>query len=160
MRVVEALEPQRRRPWPCRSFGHEPDELGAGDLDAASRGLGLDSRDDLVERRRLPVLDVHRHLDEPAAGEREAERANAAEAAARLADDGRDRLRDGEVVGSEIDVERDERPAGADEDAAGGRVEPRRAAVGGELSGVDAPLELADPPRRSSAGRTPGASSP
>jgi SAM-dependent methyltransferase len=142
LRVVQALEPQRCRPGPCRSFGHEPDELGAGNLDAACRCLGFDTRHDLLERRRLPVFDVHRHLDEPSAREREPERAYAAKPASRLADHRCDGLRHPKVVGCEVDVEGDERPSGADENASGARMEPMRATIGSELTCVDSPLEL------------------
>ena len=44
--------------------------------------LLLDARDDVVQRGRLPVLDVHAHLDEPRARQVEPERAHAREAAA------------------------------------------------------------------------------
>ena len=46
------------------------------------------------------------------------------------------------VAAREVDVERDQRPPRADEDAARRRVEPRRPEVGRELARVDPPLQL------------------
>ena len=112
----------------------------------------LDPRDDLVERRRLPVLDVHADLDEAGARQVEPERAHAGKAAAALPHDRGDRARDLDVVAPQVDVEGDQRPARADEHGTGGRIEPRRAEVGRELAGVDPALELLAARR---AGRTP-----
>ena len=56
---------RRRRP---RTRRHQADELGADHLDAARPASAVDALDDLVQRGRLPVLDVHAHLREPARG--------------------------------------------------------------------------------------------
>jgi len=145
LRPVQALEPQSLRSGSGRAFRHEAHELGAGHADAPRRGLRGDARDDLLERSRLPVLDVHRHLNEPAADKWEAESAYAVEAAARLAYNSGDRLRNGDVVCGEIDVEGDERLSGTDEDAARAWVEAGRPAVRCDLARVDPPLQLSRP---------------
>ncbi len=93
-----------------------------------------------MQRGCLPVLDVHRDLDDTRARQVETERANAREAAPTLAHDARDLARDGELA-SEIDVERDQWPARADEHGAGGLVQPRWPVVGRQLARVDARLE-------------------
>ena len=80
-----------------------------------ARASAVDPPHDLVQRRRLPVLDVHAHLDEAGARQVEAEGAHAREPPARLADGRRDRARDLDVVASQVDVEGDQRPARADE---------------------------------------------
>ena len=54
------------------------------------RGLSLDARHDLVQRRGLEVLDVHAHLDEPGPRQLEPERPHPGEAAVPLADERRD----------------------------------------------------------------------
>ena len=120
---------------------HQTDELRADDRRAAEERLLLDARDDVVQRRGLPVLDVHAHLDEPRARQVEAERAHSRKAAAALADERRHLLR-GRELAAQIDVERDQRASGADEDCAGGRVEALRPEVRRQLAGVDPALEL------------------
>jgi hypothetical protein len=87
------------------------------------------------------VLHVERHLRAPARGEVEAEGAHAGQAAAGLAQAGRDVLRALEVVGDQVDVERDQRRPRGHEQRAGARVHPPRAEVGRELAAVDAPSE-------------------
>ena len=138
---VEPVDPQQRtrRGGGC-ACRHQADELGPHHLRPTRRGLRLDAADDLVQRGCLPVLDVHRDLDDTRARQIETERANAGEAAPALAHDARDLPRDGELA-SEIDVERDQRPARADEHGAGGLVQPRRPVVGRQLARVDARLE-------------------
>ena len=136
----------RRRDRGAR--GHQADELRADHLGAARRRLGGDPRDDLVQRGRLPVLDVHRHLHEPGRGSVEPERPDAREAAAALADDGRDLPR-GLERAAQVHVERDQRPPGADEHGAGRRVERARAEVGRELAARrGAAASSSTPPRR------------
>ena len=67
--TCDGSKPSMRRIAPAAADrgarGHEADELRADHLGAARRRLGGDPRDDLVQRGRLPVLDVHRHLHEP-----------------------------------------------------------------------------------------------
>src|SRR5207247_2113292 len=53
-----------------------------------------------------------------------------------------DRAGDLDVVGGEVDVERDQRPARTDDDAARVLVEPRRPIVRAKLARIDAALEL------------------
>ena len=77
----------------------------------------LDPRHDRVQLGRLPVLDVHAHLDEPGARKLEPERAHAREAAARLAHERGDLAR-GLERPAQVDVEGDQRPPHADEHAA------------------------------------------
>src|SRR5262245_16244037 len=133
---VEAADPQERPSrGDRRACGHQPDELGAFDVDAARVRLRLDAREDVVESGRLVVLDVHAHLRMTGAGERKPEGANSGETAASLAHDRGDLARNARVVGREVDVERDQRPAGADDDAARTRIETWRPEVGGDLAG-------------------------
>ena len=108
---------------------------------SASRG---DPRDDLVQRRCLPVLDVHRDLDEPSAWQLDAQRANAGEATTALAHDRGDVPRDLEWA-AKVDVERDQRRARTGDHAAGGLVQPRRPEVRRELTGVKAALQCLGP---------------
>ena len=142
-RCIETVDPEHRA-GSCSSRGgwHQPDELRAGHLDASRRRLRFDAGDDLVQRRGLVVLDVHADLRVTGARQREAERANTPEAAVLLADHGRDRARDLHVVGSQVDVERDQRPPRADDHAARAWVEPCGAEIRRQLPGVDAPLQL------------------
>ncbi len=108
-------------------------------------------RDDLVQRRGLPVLDVHRDLDESRARQLETERANTRVPTAALADDGGDCPRHLDRP-TQVDVERDQRRTRAGDHRAGGLVEARRPEVGNELAGVEA-RPAARRCRR--AGRTP-----
>ena len=117
-----------------------------------ARRLRGDPSDDLVERGRLPVLDVHAHLDNPGARQRQAQCPHAREAAVALPHDRGDRPRDLDVVGPQVDVERDQRPPRADEHRARAGVELRRPEVRRQLPCVD-PRAGAPPVRR--AGRTP-----
>src|SRR5438309_912869 len=64
-------------------------------------------------------------------------RSHAGQPAAGVAQAGGDSTGKAEVVGVEIDVERDERRPRADEHGAGGGVEPRRAVVRDDLPGGD-----------------------
>src|SRR5215218_4849439 len=142
VRLVEPVDPQDRA---CggrgRSRRHQPDELGADDLGTVGGRLGLDPGHDLVQCRRLPVLDVHRDLDDAGARQVEPERTDAEEAAAGLAHHRGDRLRILERA-PEVDVEGDQRSARADDDSARPLVEPLRAEVRLELARVDPPLQL------------------
>src|SRR5205823_7275277 len=84
-RGLEAIDPEHRPGCgSSRSRRHEPDELRAGDRCASCGRLLLDSLDDLLQRRRFPVLDVHAHLNEPCPRQVEAQRANAWKPASRL----------------------------------------------------------------------------
>jgi ubiquinone/menaquinone biosynthesis C-methylase UbiE len=145
VRLVETRQPECRRTGLRGALGHEADELGPRNADAPRAGFGFDAGHDLVERRRPPVLDVHRHLDEPATRKREAQCTHAAKASVRLTDHRRDGVRHLEVVGGEIDVEGNQRTAGADEHATGARIEPTRSPVRLDLARVDPPLELGRP---------------
>src|SRR5436309_35133 len=109
------------------------------------RVLDLEAGEDVVERGRLPVLDVHADLDETRARERETQRAYALEAAPALSDDGRDRPRDLEVIALQVDVEGNQRTAGSDDHAACGRIKPSRSEVRDELARVDPGLEPLGP---------------
>ena len=157
MRFVETVDPQHRAGRRgCSACRHQADELGADDLCAARCCLLLDPRHDLVQSRRLPVLDVHRDLNHTRARKVEAERTHAGEAAARLAHQRGDLHRCLELA-AQVDVERDQRPAGADDHATRALVQLPGAEVGLELAGVEPPLQLcraaAPEERRSAAGR-------
>ena len=82
-----------------------------------------------MQRRGLPVLDVHAHLDPAGPGKLEAERAHAREAAVALPDRRRDRARIVERRAAKVDVERDQRTPRADDHAARGRMEVGRPEV-------------------------------
>src|SRR4051812_40700989 len=114
--------------------------------------LGRDPLDYLVERGCFPVLDVHRYLDEPRARQVQAERADAREASTLLAHDRRDRTRRREIA-AQVYVESDQRPARAEDHAAGARVQLRRAEVGRELAVLD-PLLQSLRPAAAVVGRT------
>lgn len=146
MRGVEARDPQGRTGSGERSAGrHQAHELRADDLRAPRFCLLLDPGHDLVQRRRLEVLDVHRDLDEPGAGQVEPERAHAGESSARLADERSDLARRRELA-AQIDVERDQRPPRPDDHSAGSRVKLTRAIVRLELARRDPSSELRRPP--------------
>ena len=121
---------------------------------ASRRCLALDPRDDLVQRRGLVVLDVHAHLHEARARELEPERADAREPAVLLAYEPRNLARSLDAA-TEVDVERDQRPPGADEHAAGTFIQPRRAEVRRELARVDPALQLGRPARSEERGAAP-----
>ena len=146
----DASKPSIRSTAPggCRGRArrHQADELRADDLDAARRGLLLDPRDDLVQRGRLPVLDVHAHLHEP--------RARQVEARARARPGSRRRVSRTSAAISRADLESS--PRRLTLNAISGRraptstppadrIEPRRPEVGRELARVDAPLQLLRP---------------
>lgn len=81
------------------------------------------------------ILDVHADLDEARTTQLEAQRPNAAKAAARLADERRDLTCDLERRTAQVDVESDEWPACADEHGACTRIELGRTEVRRELAG-------------------------
>src|SRR5581483_9540771 len=122
--------------------GHQADELSARDLDTSRARLALDRGDDVVQRRGLPVLDVHAHLRATAGGQVEPERAHAGKAAAALAHGSRDLARLLEMRAREVDVEGDQRTARPDDRSSRRRVESPRAEVRRELARVDALLQL------------------
>lgn len=158
MRRVEAIDAQDRA---GRRHGgarrHEPDELCSSNGCAVGTRFFLDSRDDLVQRRRLEILDVHAHLRVTRARQEEAKRTHACKATALLADHRRDRAGGLDVRRGEIDVERNQRTTRSDNDAACTLVESRRTEVRLDLTGVDPPLQLlgatATVERRPAAGR-------
>ena len=143
---VEAVDPEkgarRLHGGPGR---HEADELAADDLGSARLGLGRHALDDLVQRGRFPVGDVHAHLDDAGAGQVEAERTDARKAAVALPDQARDLAGDLDALRAQVDVEGDEGPAYAEENRARRWVQPVRAPVGQELTGVDPALQLVRP---------------
>ena len=105
----------RAAPGPAAP-GQKTDQLRCP-LDTARRGLGsARAPTTSPEVDALRILDVHAHLDDPAAPRQpEAERADAGEAPALLQHDRCDRARDVDVVRGQVHVERDERPARAHE---------------------------------------------
>src|SRR5205814_322287 len=144
-RCVERGNPQRR---PGRSdgsaCGYQTDELGGENGCPAQLGLRFDTRDDLVERGRLPVLDVHAHLDAARAGQVETERTDAGKPTAAFAHDLGDRESRLEVA-LDVDIEGDQRRPRADDDSACFRVEARRPVIRAELARGEAALELLGP---------------
>ena len=127
------------------ALGKEPHELAGSHLDAPRSGDLAHEGDDVGEPRGLDVDHVQRHLDAPRAGQEQTERLYAAHASARLAHGGRDRLRVLERARPELEVERDQELPRADDDAAGARVEPRRAEVRPHLARVEPALKLGGP---------------
>ena len=111
-------------------------------VDTATTGFLADAGNDLVERRGLPVLDVHADLHAPGERQRQPERPNPRESAAGLPDDARDRSCDLDVLGSEVDVEGDQRPPRAHEHAARGRIERTRPEIRSKLALPEAAPEL------------------
>ena len=159
------VDPERRAPAAAAAApaGISPTSSEPGDLGAARRRLRLDPRDDLVQRRRLPVLDVHAHLDEAgaAAGRARARarpgsppsrsRTTAAISRATSTSAPR-RLTLNAISGA---ARADEHAARALGSSCGG---PKS---GAELARVDrAAAAPSGPPRRKNAGPRPGASSP
>ena len=156
-RGVEPVDPEHRPGRRGRGAGgHQPDELRADDLGAARLRLALDPLDDLVQRRRLPVLDVHRHLHEPGPRQVEAEGAHA-----------RGSRRPARGRPPRPRARRDSAPrrltlnaisgrAGADDHAAGGLVQRGRPEVGHELARR---RSAAAARRGRRGGRTPGPAS-
>ena len=141
-RRVEPPDPQHRAGGRgCCAGRHQADELGVGDLGATGVRFAFDAQHDLVQRRGLPVLDVHAHLRHPRPWEVETERSYAGEPAAALTHDRRDRTGDVGSRADEVDVERDQRRADADQHAAGACIETRGAGVGDELGCVDPALQ-------------------
>ena len=143
MRSIEAFDSEdcagSRRGRAC---GHEPDELRAGHADPERARFFIDSTDDLVQRGGLVVLDVHAHLGMAGPRQKQPKRAHAREPTTFLAHYCSNRARDLDVVRGQVDVERDQWPARADDDAARTLVEPRGSVVGTKLARVDAALEL------------------
>ena len=116
---------------------------------------------DLVQRRRLEVEDVHAHLDLAGTRQAQPDRLHARHPAARLADRARDVLGDGDVVGVEHEVVRDERIAGAHEGDPG----PARSTSRGPASGRSSPAAIrrtssSSPPLRKKAGPATSAHEP
>ena len=112
-----------------------------------ARASALDSIDDLVQGRRFVVLDVHADLRTTGSRQEQPECAHTGETATLLPHDCCDCPRYLHIVGGEVHVERDQRPARADDDTTGALVESRRTEVRAKLARVDTALEL----RRASA---------
>src|SRR5436190_11767695 len=97
-----------------------------------------------MQRGRLPVLYVHADLHDPRPRQLEAERTDAGEPAAALAHDGRDLARSLDRGPGHVDVERDQRPARADDHAACALVQPSRPEVRRQASRTESPPQLVD----------------
>src|SRR5712691_3829361 len=124
------------------------DDLRCLDLDPAALRLIADHAEDFPDVRDAVIGQVHRHLDQAAVGELEAERLDVGQAAGRRADRLRDVLRDLQVRGLEVDVVSDQRDAGAHGGRAGAGVDLRGALVWravGVSDMVDEVLEAALP---------------
>ena len=116
----EAFDPEQlARGLDGRARGHEPHQLRADDLDAAPLRLGRDPADDLVQPSSLPVGDVHADLDEAGPRQIEPERANAGKPAVALPNQGGDLAGGRDVIGAQVDVERDQWSPDAYQHAAG-----------------------------------------
>ena len=160
VRRIEAGDAEQRA---CRrdggAAGSRPTSSEPRDAEPSRRRLPLDRGDDLVQRGRLPVLDVEAHLDVPRPREAEPERADAREAAVALAHRTRHLPRGLEVVAGEVDVERDQRrraPTSTPPARSSSRVGPK--------SGASSPASMrrcssSGPPRRKNAGPRPAARS-
>ena len=141
-RGVEAVDPESRaRSSGGRTGRHEPDKLRAKDRSVSRRCLRLDALNDLVQCGRLPVFDIHRHLDDAGPRQVETERSHAGKPAALLPDHRGDLL-GGRKGSLQIDVERDQRATRAEDHAACARVKRRRAEARLELVVVEASLQL------------------
>ena len=116
-------------------------------------GQPLDLADDPVKRRRGDVDQVHRDLRAAGAREPEPERLHARKAAVARPDRRGDRAGHLDVARVELEVERDERRAHAEEDGARGRMELRRAEERLDLARTRAGRRER---RRLPCGRTPG----
>ena len=95
-----------------------------------------------MQGRGFPILDVHADLRVARARQVEAQRADAGKPAVALADRARDRTGRLDVGVDEVHVERDQRAAGADDDATRRRMQLRRPEVGRELARLDPVLQL------------------
>jgi SAM-dependent methyltransferase len=157
VRAVEAVDPQQRSGRGDRgSRRHQADKLGADHLCPTYFRFPLDTSDDLVERRRLVVLDVHAHLHQPRGRQLQSERPHPREASVALPHRTRNLTRRHNRA-AEVDVEGDQRPPRTNEDRAGPLVEASRPVIGLELARREPPTELHRPPaakeRRPPAGR-------
>ncbi len=142
--VVERLEHARvagRRGDARRR--DETDELAAAELGSARRGLGLDPRDHPMRRGCGDVHDVRRDLEAPVP-ERKAERLDPGQPARGRANGRRDLSCDAERS-QQLEIERDERPADAEQHGTRSRINPRRPEVRRQLPELDAPLQLDEP---------------
>src|SRR5919204_5214876 len=81
------------------------------------RRLRFDASEYVVERSRLVVLDVHAHLGVTCTLEHQTERAYSRKTAIRFPYSAGDCACGFDVRAREVDVERDQRPAGPDDDA-------------------------------------------
>ena len=113
--------------------GDQADQLGLERAGAERRRQLPHPLDHLAQRHRQRVVDVGRDLG-AAAGERQADRPHAGQAAAGLAQPGGDRAGDLDVAAVELDVEGGQRRAGGDQGRAGacgaaGRARGRAAAL-------------------------------
>ena len=109
---------------------HEPHDLASDDWNAVAFRLVTDQREHALHRRAPGVHEVHRDLHDAPLPELEAERFDVAKSARLIADRFRDLLRDLDVLGAQIHVEREQRHAGADRDGARAGMDPRRAEIG------------------------------
>ena len=139
---------RRRRPAGIRPTSSEPATSTPRAAASASMRATIS-----CSGGRLPVLDVHAHLDEPGARQLEAERAHAGEAAARSRTTAAIARATSTSSVARLTLNAISGRACADEDCAGARIEPRRARVRRELAGVDPLLELR---RARRAGRSAG----
>ena len=147
MRRLESVDAEHcARCSRCGGCRHQTHELGTGDPDAACLRLLFDSRDDLVQRGSLVVLDVHAHLRVSRTWERKTKRADAGEAAVALPDNAGDLARGPNIVARQVHVERNERAARTDDDTAGTLVQVPRPVIRFDLARVDASLQLVGSP--------------
>jgi SAM-dependent methyltransferase len=120
---------------------HQSDQLGPPDRDTARSRLLLDARQDVVQRGRLIVLDVHAHLCVPGTWQGQPERTHARKTPALLPHDGGDLACQVRVGRVEVDVEGDQRPPRADDHATRARIQPSGSEVRGELAFVQTALK-------------------
>src|SRR6185437_14341345 len=142
-----AVDRKRRPGGGCgRRRRHQADELAPLHLHPPLRREPCDLGDDDVERRRRDVDQVHRHLGAAGARQPQAEGLDAGQTAVAFAHRRGDRARHLHVAGAQVDVERDEWRADAQQNGAGPRMEVRRAVERDDLPARELPRQGVRPP--------------
>ena len=130
--------------------GRQPDQLAAGHRHSVAGRLGPDGLEHPVDGRLLVLQDVDGHLHLALVLQRHPHGPHVPVAAAREAHGLGDALGDGQIVGGQIHVERDQREAHAHDRGPRAGVEHRRAGVGRALRGGQRAARPSYSPRRTS----------